>query len=66
MSKHEGVYGHNAPIQFTVTLPGEKKPPSRGMTPDELQRFLDQPIEGVGSFRGARDATEEEINGVRD
>ena len=58
--------GYNAPIEFTVTLPGEKKPPARGMTPDEVQRFLDQPIQGVGSFRGVRDATEEEIHGVSD
>jgi hypothetical protein len=64
MSEPQG--GYNAPIQFTVTPPGEKKPPPRGMTVDEVQRFLDQPIEGVGSFRGVRDATQEEINGVSD
>lgn len=62
----EPTAGHSAPIQFTVTEPGKKPPPSRGMTPDEVQRFLDQPIQGVGSFRGVRDATEEEINGVSD
>ena len=64
MSEAQG--GYNAPIQFTVTPPDKKPPPDRGMSPDEVQRFLDQPIQGVGSFRGARDATEEEINGVRD
>lgn len=58
--------GYNAPIQFTVTEPGKKPPPARGMTVDEVQRFLDQPIDGVGSFRGVRDATEEEIHGVSD
>lgn len=64
MSEPKG--GYNAPIEFTVTPPEKKPPPSRGMTPDEVQRFLDQPIPGVGSFRGVRDATEEEINGVSD
>jgi hypothetical protein len=64
MSEPQG--GYNAPIQFEVTTPEErrKKPPARGMTVDEVQRFLDQPIQGVGSFRGVRDATEEEMTGV--
>lgn len=59
MSESPG--GYNAPIKFQVTTPEErrKKPPARGMTPDEVQRFLDQPIRGVGSFQGAPDATEE-------
>lgn len=58
----EPVVGHNAPIKFEVTSPEErrKKPPPRGMTVDEVQRFLDQPIQGVGSFRGAADAPAEE------
>lgn len=63
MSKPDEVVGHNAPIEFQVKTPEQvaraRQNPARGMTQDEVQQFLDKPIEGLGSFRGVPDAEQE-------
>jgi hypothetical protein len=55
----EGVPpGHAAPMEWTlVTNPNEQ----RGMTSEEVERFLDRPITGMGPLRSEK--TREESNG---
>lgn len=54
----EGVPGHAAPMEWTLVDDPNDRP---GMTPEEIQRFLDRPIDGVGPLRST--STEEETDG---
>jgi hypothetical protein len=50
--------GHSAPIVMKIV----KNPNyERGMTQEEIQRFLDAPVQPVGPLRGKR-ATEEDLD----
>jgi hypothetical protein len=55
----EGVPGHAAPMKWVLVKNPNDEP---GMTPEEIDKFLNRPIEGVGRLpsSNAKEATDGE------